>query len=78
MSIKDAFSGNGSSLPHETEITRGTFVAAIIGLVNIAMFILDIPERTQVFLLANMNPAIVIVSAALFAWWDSRGGRRHG
>jgi hypothetical protein len=68
--VVDRLSGNGNSTKSEVEITRGLFTAAILGIVNVLLYFSGVDADAAVFISTALNPAIVILSATLFALWD--------
>jgi hypothetical protein len=62
---------NGSSSPHEVEITRGLFVSAVTGLANAILIFVPLPEETKMTLLASLSPTLVIIASTIFALYDS-------
>jgi uncharacterized membrane protein YjdF len=75
---KNAFLNNGSSTSSEVEITRGTFVAALTGIVNVVLIFTPLDDNTKLNLLASLSPTIVIVSHMLFAAYDGWYDRTFG
>ena len=69
--VKNAFLNNGSSTSSEVEVTRGTFVAALTGIVNAILVFTPLDDDVKLNLLASLSPTIVIVSHALFAVYDA-------
>lgn len=76
--VKNAFLNNSSSTSSEVEITRGTFVAALTGIVNAVLIFTPLNENTKLNLLASLSPTIVIVSHMLFAVYDAWYDRTFG
>ena len=76
--MKNAFLNNGSSTSSEVEITRGTFIAALTGIVNAILVFTPLDDDVKLNLLASLSPSIVIVSHTLFAVYDAWYDRTFG
>jgi hypothetical protein len=76
--VKNAFLNNGSSTSSEVEITRGTFVAALTGIVNAVLIFAPLDNEVKLNLLASLSPLIVIVAHVLFSVYDAWYDRTFG